>query len=316
MGYAMMVRGKGCIKLLVILMVVATTCENVRGQRGAKSPSAHQLETKDGVLLNVKYYPSKMNENAVPVILLHPWKGQGSELSALASHLNSAAGGNHAVCVPDLRAHGLSTNRVADVAGKPLKAEKFTGRDIQDVVRFDMEAIKKFLLIEHNQKKLNIDMLTLVGAEMGGVVALYWTMTDWEWPRLAGRRQGQDVKAVVLISPPTGFRGLKSQTPIAHAAFREDVSVQVVVGKKGSKPFSAARRLYAALNRTRSNDYGLQLLELDTSLQGTSLFDEKQLKVAESVSKFIESEIVAFASEFKWEPRGNEVQAASDDSPE
>ena len=72
----------------------------------------------------------------------------------------------------------------------------------------DVEMCKAFLMEKNNNKELNIDKLCLVGAEMGAVVAVDWAARDWSWPILPGRKQGQDVKALVLLSPEWSFKGM------------------------------------------------------------------------------------------------------------
>ena len=73
----------------------------------------------------------------------------------------------------------------------------------------DIEACKRFLLRENNEGELNIELLTVVAAgEMGAVIGLNWVAMDWSWPILPGRKQGQDVKALVLLSPGQSFKGV------------------------------------------------------------------------------------------------------------
>src|SRR5206468_10266058 len=66
----------------------------------------------------------------------------------------------------------------------------------------DIDVCKEFLRKENNQEKLNIDKLCIVGAGLGGPLAMNWAIVDWAWPVLAGVRQGQDIKAIAMLSPP------------------------------------------------------------------------------------------------------------------
>lgn len=306
-----------CRSLYLALGLTVLTCtfssvvaQQARNPKVADQPGDITLKTKDGVQLSCRYYPAKSGETALPVILLHAWKGRGSDLSALASFLNGETAGGHAVIVPDLRGHGASIIKV-DPSGeeKTLNLARFNRREIEQMVASDLEAVKKFLISEHNQRRLNIDTLCVVGAEMGAITALYWTAADWDWPRLAGKRQGQDVKAVVMISPPTGFKGASALKPLRHQAFRSDVAIQLLYGEDGTKETAAARRIDMALNKSREIDVGYDFRSFPTSLQGTRLFSEKQLNVAGFIARFIKDNVADRAESYPWEPRGSEVNA-------
>ena len=127
------------------------------------------LQTKDGVQLRCDFYPGTNGKETVPVMLLHGWegpRGQGNstDFEGLALYLQRAG---HAVLVPTFRGHPGST-QVETVAGVvEFDREKMGGADLAAMVRFDLEAAKKFLVKKHNEEQLNIEMLCVVGAEMG-----------------------------------------------------------------------------------------------------------------------------------------------------
>jgi pimeloyl-ACP methyl ester carboxylesterase len=266
-----------------------------------------ELETNDGVRLVCRYYASPHGESAVPVILLHEWKGQGNDLLSLGTFLNGKTAGRHAVIVPDLRGHGDSTARIgpdgAELPGK-LDSSKMRKSEFDKIVRQDLEAVKRFLISEHNQRKLNIDMLCVGGADMGALAALHWTANDWNWPTLSGgRRQGQDVKALILVSPPLGFKGISANAPLGHEAIRDKVAIQILYGKTG-KPAAAARRIHSTLGRANRDGAGYDFRAFETSLQGTALFTEKQLNVAGFIASFIKKHVVDHKESMPWKPRG------------
>src|SRR5262249_2240725 len=75
-------------------------------------PQNVSFKTADGVNLSATFYPSPLEKDAlkeaVPVILLHSFKGSRADFSDLALVLQDAG---CAVLVPDLRGHGQSTRR-------------------------------------------------------------------------------------------------------------------------------------------------------------------------------------------------------------
>jgi pimeloyl-ACP methyl ester carboxylesterase len=255
-------------------------------------PAEITLRTRDGVALHATFYPSKLGKEAVPVVLVHGEKGSGGDFKAFALELQKLG---HAVIAPDLRGHGDSTLTRAGDRAAVLKPD-----DLANMVSQDMEAVKSFLVARNNAGELNIEKLCLVGAEMGSVVAIDFAARDWSWPVLATGKQGQDVKALVLISPEWTHRGLTINEAIEHPQVRSLLSVIIFAGDRGSKERRDAERLHKALERFHpaplANDVaGTQSLFLrtfPTSLQGTQLLNESRLGVRQMVEKFIELRLV------------------------
>lgn len=264
------------------------------------APQKITLETSDGVTLAATYYPSRLSDesrkNAVPVILLHVYKGNRGDFEKLALKLQDAG---HAVIAPDLRGHGESTGPDGE-----LRAADFAA-----MVRQDMEAVKRFLVKKNNTGELNIERLGVVGAEMGATVAINWAALDWSWPVLATGKQGQDVKALALVSPKWSFKGMRINDAVVHPNVRSDLSVVIVVGRRNSKLLQGARRLHNALARYRytprreeaAEKQTLWLKTPQTSLQGTQLINEKSLQVDQMVLDFIDLRLVKPA--FPWSLR-------------
>ncbi len=246
------------------------------------------LKTKDGVVLVATHYPSKLGKNAVPVVLLHASKGSRTDLVELALVLQRHG---HAVIVPDLRGHGDSTrNRLGD------RTMDLKPADYQAMVAEDLETVKRFLMTKNNAGELNIDKLCLVGIEMGASVALNWAARDWSWPMLNTGKQGQDVKALVLVSPEWSFKGLRITEAVAHPNVHSDLSILIISGKGNGKSLAETRRLHAAFEKYHpavppefeAERQMLWLRTPQTSLQGTRLLNEKSLHVDEMITKFIE----------------------------
>jgi pimeloyl-ACP methyl ester carboxylesterase len=286
-------------------------------------PEDITLTTTDNLVLHATYYPSPLGKEAVPVILVHMWKGDRRDYRQLAKYLQSQG---HAVVVPDLRGHGDSTSFEEPEGGLPGRRvrsrnqtlDATTGRlpaqEFNRMVTHDMETVKKFLMKENNSAKLNIEKLCVVGAEMGAVVALNWAAVDWSWPPLATGKQGQDVKALVLLSPTWSFRNLQANEALTVDPVRARLSVMILVGKQDSGDLREARRFYRMMERDRPALDDLDQKEraekqdlfygaLNTSLQGTKMLEDEGLekKIMSYIGIFIKRRLVD--QDFPWTDR-------------
>lgn len=255
-----------------------------------------ELPTTDDVLLKGTFYPGTRGKDSVPVVLLHMYKGSRKDYARLALFLQKQG---HAVLVPDLRGHGDSTQ----VSGKarPLNARSMSSAEFEPMVEVDLEACKKFLVDKNNAGKLNIEKLCLVGAEMGAVVAIDYARLDWSWPDLVNVKQGKDVKAVVLISPPWAFRSLQMRPALERPDILKKISTLILVGQENKRSLSEAERLYSMLKRFHPSaddkdpaERTLLFKPLPTSLQGTKILDapELQVPVPEWIAWFIKVRLV------------------------
>ena len=114
----------------------------------------------------------------------------------------------------------------------------------------DVEVCKSFLMTKNNARELNIDKLCLVGAEMGATVAIDWAAKDWSWPVLVGAgKQGQFVKALVLLSPQWSFKGMPIAQAVSNRDFASQISWMIVVGEQDSKSLGEAKRMNQSLDR-------------------------------------------------------------------
>jgi pimeloyl-ACP methyl ester carboxylesterase len=212
------------------------------------APVVRSLTTKDGVQLKVTYYPSNAGEQAVPVVLLHDYNESRAVMEPLATMLHSPppelaedlppgpAMQARAVLTVDLRGHGESKTAFDDAGGAvELDASGFKLGDFQDMVVYDLEAVRAFLLAENDAGRLNLNELCIVGTGMGANVALTYAARDWAIPPLAARKQGQDVKALALISPRRSFNGLVAADPLKFPPVQRQLSVYFAYGTGDAK---------------------------------------------------------------------------------
>jgi len=291
-----------------------------------------ELVTTDGVRLVVTFYPGTKGKETIPVVLLHGKNGSRKDFGRLAPYLQSLG---HAVLVPDLRGHGDSTSRKNSEI--PITADRMSSRDFAMMATMDMEKIKAFLIGRNNAGELNIEKLCLVGADMGASVAICWTWLDWIRKPIGHTKQGQDVKAVVAISPEWNTQGLPLRTAMTSQPpsilvydsqlqkafkeseamnfrlpvaldFRREVSVLIVVGKNTSSAIRDAKGINKMLQpfhpeppeEERLEKQDLFYGEFDTKLQGTQMFSAN-LGLERFIANFIQLRLVKRS--FPWAER-------------
>jgi pimeloyl-ACP methyl ester carboxylesterase len=264
------------------------------------------LTTRDQVLIQCTYFGGTHKKDSVPVILLHQFNGNRHDWDDLALFLQKTYG--FALIAPDLRGHGGSTSTQS--GGKILAANMPLDQYPQ-MVQKDLDAVNSYLMDHNNNGELNINKLCVVGAEMGALVGMLWTQLDWSWPVLTTGKQGQDVKAVAMISPPFVFKNLSlqelAQNGQVQLAVRKDISIYIAVGKGDSKAFKNATRIYslfesyhkAAMAQPQTTD--LFFDAMPTRLQGMKLIEEKSLKLGDRIGEFLE--LRAASQQYLWSQR-------------
>lgn len=278
-------------------------------------PTTETLDTSDGAIIACRWYPSPNSEDGgkkvVPVIILHGWGGQRTQYDGLATYLQEKG---HAVIVPDLRGHGGSTvlsrpNLNVDIEMKVADDGDFEadGRPVpvpmvmDYMVKKDMEAVKAFLMERNNAGELNIELLCVVAVEEMCIVALNWAHQDWSWPQYPNLKQGQDVKALVLISPMKSFKGAHVNDALKNEVVKDSLSIMIVVGANNSRVFRSVKSLHTTFERgrppvptdreERKKKQDVFLIEKNTTLQGEKLFDPR-LNLDSNIGLFIEWRLV------------------------
>ena len=280
-------------------------------------PESFFLRTRDGWNIFCTFYGPKKGvrrgKDVVPIIMLHGWQGQGSEYAELAILLQSWG---FASIVPDLRGHGRSLSVIrrkpnGEEEDKTVKADDLTVQDMDGMVN-DVEAVKKVLVDKNNKAELNIEMLTVIGAEVGCIVALNWSALDWSWPIMPAFKQGQDVKALVLLTPQQTFKRMNANTALSHQAVSRRLSIMIAVGEQQPRDFSEAKRIHSRLERIRPpvaaeermQKQDLFLIPAPTPLQGTKLLD-RALPVAGAVMRFLDLRLLRKIEDYPWTERKN-----------
>lgn len=257
------------------------------------------LETSDGVTLATWLYEPP--EDATPlatVMLVHDFEGSHRTVEPLALALRDAG---CFVAVPDLRGHGASTDRTQGGRDDKLDIRQMRKADLeviaasaggrlreQSAVRGDLETVHAFLASRTGSAP---DRLVVVGCGAGATLATLWTAADWAWPPLASGPQGQQVRALALVSPSWAAKGVSLQAALASEALKHEVPVMVLGGTADRD----AIRLFEQLKRQRPKEWfdqragaeftkakdvekpgeaTLFLMQLDTPLAGDKLAAE------------------------------------------
>ncbi len=309
--------GSGALRAAaVIATVVGLVCPpDAAGQSSAPKPKDLKLTTDDGVTLGATYYPSRTGRDAVPVVMLHDFKQNRAVFRDMAYFLQDPPDSSlpsHAVVTVDLRGHGESTSAVVRGGGTvELSAARLSTRDFAAMVLGDMEAVRRELVTLNDQGQLNLNKLTLIGAGMGANVALNWAAKDWATPRLASRKQGQDVKALVLLSPQWKSRGLPVLRALKQPGVQQRVSYFIAFGRQDRKQKKDAETIYKNLERYHPDPprdqvrekKSLFMVPVPSGLSGTDLLNRTEglpLRVAD----FIDARVAS--KDFEWVARKNQ----------
>ncbi len=295
--------------LFLLGAAVPAACAPVRDATEAKR---FDLETSDGVALATWYFePPEDAKPLATVILVHDFEGSHKTVEPLATALQEAG---CAVAVPDLRGHGASTSqdgRDADLDIRQLRkgdleliAAGAGGRlREQSAVRGDLETVHAFLVSRGAAGGSADAPLVVIGCGAGATLAALWTAADWAWPPLASGPQGQQVKALVLVSPAWAAKGLALQPALGTDAVKREVPVMVLVGtgdRDGIRLFEQLKRqrprewfdqradaeFTKAKEVEKPSDATLFLVQLDTTLSAEKLAAEAE--AAPRIKTFLE----------------------------
>jgi hypothetical protein len=131
---------------------------------------------------------------------------------------------------------------------------------------------------------------------MGANLALTFAARDWSIPPLAVRKQGQDVKALVLLSPRRNFRGLSSVEPLKFPPIQQQLSVYLAYGsgdRRVAKDCEGISKIFDRYHPAPPRDQVSErkdffLFAPDVTLQGTKLLTSAEFQLAPKIAAFVE----------------------------
>lgn len=236
-----------------------------------KKGQNQSLLTKDGVSIAITYYESPSGEESPVVVLLHMSNGNRfvwQNQNGFAEKLQVAG---YAVITVDLRGSGeskggtpagaLPGGNVNQTGKKKPEQPKSKGtrpveelnvNDYKAMVALDMEAVKKFIFDEHQNKKLNMNKMGIVGPEMGAAVAAAFAELDWlkaphndAPPGGAQTPRGQDVRALAFLSPnPKVPPGLPLNVLLKTIGANPNIAFYMAVSKTDPDDKGQAKKLF------------------------------------------------------------------------
>lgn len=261
------------------------------------------VTTVDGWDIHYTYWESPMGKEAPVVILLHG-KGQGRLIWKALPLAKELAKKQFAVIAVDLRKHGES--KAPEDASVQARSDKLSKFDYEGMVLGDLEAIKKFIYAEHQAQRLNMRKLGVVATDMSTAIALNWAQLDWskkpfdDAPTLAAKTpKGQDVQALVLISPQDSLSGVGTikATRFLRAT---GISVLLLSSKKVSSDTRTAAKMYSQLGGSQQDPKAKRIFNVgsDIKLSGTNLL-ARQPQLQAGAQKFLEDHVMKHAAPWK-----------------
>ncbi|MEQ9411299.1 MAG: hypothetical protein RIK87_26535 [Fuerstiella sp.] len=237
-------------------MLLPTVCQ---AQQGGED---RVLTTADGWPIHITYYESSKGKESPAVILVPGVEGiEGSMTRRVWDGVAGALQKNgFAVVTADLRKHGDSVPPVDE--SERSRLTRLLPADYTLMVTQDMTVIKDFLVNEHQKEKLNIRKLGIAAAGSSGLVVTAFAANDWlrkPWPdapTLAQRTpRGQDVRAILMLSPKSSVRGLSAASPLRLLADpAREIAFHIYYNPEDRAEKSSAEKLFRFLKLKDEND--------------------------------------------------------------
>jgi hypothetical protein len=280
-----------------------------KGKKPDEIPPVEEitLTTADRQEIVASFYPGTRDKESLAVIMLHRWNADEPQRAAqteIALALQKDLGA--AVIVPDLRGHGRSAFAEDD---RDRDISRWRAPLLATVVQ-DIEACKKFLVRQNNDGKLNVDMLAVIAEQELAILAAIWTITDWSYLPIAGKKQGQDVKALVFLNPVRSFNGLNGNDAYRNALYNGGPGLGFpILVAENSREEGDASTLHGVWERSRK-----KFDEVHRHLEWVSFRVENQkqvytndedvtLPLSSRIGEFLQKEIIDRQHDFRWSDR-------------
>jgi pimeloyl-ACP methyl ester carboxylesterase len=293
-----------CIGFAVFVPITPANAADppASARQGAGTPRV--LQTDDDWQIYITYFAAPgdreaLTKEAPVVVLLHGDKQNRLVYEGprgLASRLQDAG---CAVITVDLRKHGQSTN-VAQVGGDNQAGARATevtiqASDYRNMVDFDLEAVKKFIQQQHQAKKLNMRKLGIVGVGSSVAVAAAFAVADWNKEPFDDAPsddmktpRGQDVRALVFLSPPARVKGISLNEAINEVRNPDwNIAFLTLYGKANRTDTKDAVALDKKLSGTsKASKDRMYLVGINVPSHGTDLLGIREIDAEATIVKF------------------------------
>ena len=337
------------LTLALVGMFLALPATQAQDKKKDKASEDKTIYAADGWPLKLTYYKSTEGKEAAVVVLLHPKNESRMIWTAPNGFAEMLHKRGLAVIALDLRKHGQSKDRdgtteeetkKSTATDKDKSSKKSAGGNSGDLKKedylgmgADMEAVKKFIFEEHESGNLNMRKTAIVAPGMSAAIAVAFTASDWakkpydDASTAAARTpRGQDVQALVLLSPDSAVPGVLAHQ-VATSLKSYPVSSLVVVGKNDPLDKEQAKKLFqqmggdpaktgAAKKTDTKKDKAKEkeadgkeekqrhyFIPLDAKLRGTELLGKK-LGLEEATANFLKENLQDLKGPFyEWRER-------------
>jgi len=266
--------------------------------------------TNDGWPIKLTYYKQEGQRNAPAVILLH--SSQGDKRIWTNRFAEEIWKEGFAVVAVDLRKHGES--KLETVSGASSDVGDLKRNDYIRMVTQDLEAVKSFLLKEHQEQNLNIRKTGIVAPEMSAPIALNFAREDWrkipydDAPVFAMRTpRGQDIRALVLISPDATLPGMTSALALRELQDpAKNIAFLFCVGEDDPQDRGETRKMYQLVSgRARNAAERIFYESYPYNLRGMALIG-KNLKIEAHILVFLKKNLLELDD--PWQDRRSRLQ--------
>lgn len=331
----------------VLLASISALAQDKNDGKGEKLIEEKTIySTADGWPLKLTYYKSSQGKEAAVVVLLHPKNESRMVWTApkvgFAEKLQQQG---FAVIALDFRKHGQSKDKDGtteeetkkSTTEKDKSSKKSSGGDLKpaDYIGMvgDLEAVKKMIFEEHQKGNLNMRKTAIIAPAMSSSIAIAFAANDWakkpydDASTPAARTpRGQDVQALVLLSPDSAIPGVVVHQ-IAPALKALPISSLIAVGKNDPQDKEQAKKLFQQLGgdpaktaATKKTDAKKEkakekdadgkedkqrhyFIPLDAKLRGTELLGKK-LGLEEAMAGFLKENLQELKGPFyEWRDR-------------
>ncbi len=319
-------RFRSLIQLTLAALLLIVSGISVKAADSAQTLTLRSAT--DGFSIHITYFPAFAEDsnqsnkdefgspNAGVIILIHGKDGdrlvwdqkQGNAKLSFVDGLRREL--KFAVVTVDLRKHGESKSPEGAQDNAIVRSE-----DYENMWRGDLEAVKQFLMKEHQEKKLNVNKLGIIAADDMAPVAARFAMYDWSKPPYddapatqpeARTRRGQDVRALVFLSPSQTAGKVSIMTAVKSLRDpRAEIAMLVIVGEDDERDRGTARSVYRVISAT---DRGLERTYLQSyeklKFRGTDLLIN--VNTLEVMAQFLNKHVQQLDS--PWEDRRSRLE--------